>query len=118
MLSHEARLGGRVCMLAHQLGFPLPIEVRSGLLDREKLWKECGAPGGPVRQPRPDDLLKLDCRRLPADPIAPGKYAEIGLRRIRQHGDEFQQVIVRVAEVNCSRRHPGQHHRLVSWETG
>jgi hypothetical protein len=34
-------------MLAHQLGFPLPIKVMSGLWNWEKLWKECGAPGGP-----------------------------------------------------------------------
>jgi uncharacterized damage-inducible protein DinB len=47
MLSHEAHHRGQVCMLAHQLGFPLPIEVTSGLWNWEKLWKECGSPGGP-----------------------------------------------------------------------
>lgn len=34
-------------MLAHQLGFPLPKEVASGIWNWEKLWKESGAPGGP-----------------------------------------------------------------------
>jgi len=47
MLSHEAHHRGQVCMLAHQLGFRLPIEVTSGMWNWEKLWKECGAPGGP-----------------------------------------------------------------------
>src|SRR5260221_12783914 len=47
MLSHEAHHRGQVCMLAHQLGFPLPIEVTSGIWNWEKLWKECGSSGGP-----------------------------------------------------------------------
>jgi uncharacterized damage-inducible protein DinB len=47
MLAHEAHHRGQVCMLAHQLGFRLPIEVTAGLWNWEKLWKECGSPGGP-----------------------------------------------------------------------
>jgi uncharacterized damage-inducible protein DinB len=47
MLAHEAHHRGQVCMLAHQLGFPLPINVTAGLWNWEKLWKECGAPCGP-----------------------------------------------------------------------
>jgi len=47
MLSHEAHHRGQVCMLAHQLGFPLPNEVASGIWNWEKLWKECGSPRGP-----------------------------------------------------------------------
>jgi uncharacterized damage-inducible protein DinB len=43
MISHEAHHRGQVCMLAHQLGFPLPIKVTSGIWNWEKLWKECGA---------------------------------------------------------------------------
>ena len=46
MLSHEAHHRGQVCMLAHQLGFPLPTEVASGIWNWEKLWKECGSPRG------------------------------------------------------------------------
>jgi uncharacterized damage-inducible protein DinB len=46
MLSHEAHHRGQVCMLAHQLGFPLSNEVTSGLWNWEKLWKECRTPGG------------------------------------------------------------------------
>ena len=42
MISHEAHHRGQVCMLAHQLGFPLPNKVMSGIWDWEKLWKECG----------------------------------------------------------------------------
>jgi uncharacterized damage-inducible protein DinB len=47
MLSHEAHHRGQVCMLAHQLGSPLPKEVGYGMWNWEKLWKECGARGGP-----------------------------------------------------------------------
>jgi len=47
MISHEAHHRGQVLMLAHQLGFPLPNKVMYGLWNWEKLWKECGAPGGP-----------------------------------------------------------------------
>ena len=47
MLSHEAHHRGQVCMLAHQLGFPLPANVTSGLWNWEKLWRECGTPAGP-----------------------------------------------------------------------
>jgi uncharacterized damage-inducible protein DinB len=47
MLSHEAHHRGQVCMLAHQLGFRLPNRVTAGIWNWEKLWKECGSPGGP-----------------------------------------------------------------------
>ena len=47
MLSHEAHHRGQVCMLARQLGFPLPNEVVAGIWNWEKLWKECGSLGGP-----------------------------------------------------------------------
>jgi hypothetical protein len=46
-LSYEAHHRGQVCMLAHQLGFPLPNEVAYGIWNWENLWKECGSPGGP-----------------------------------------------------------------------
>jgi uncharacterized damage-inducible protein DinB len=45
MLSHEAHHRGQVCMLAHQLGFPLPMAHE--IWNWEKLWKECGSPTGP-----------------------------------------------------------------------
>jgi uncharacterized damage-inducible protein DinB len=41
MVSHEAHHRGQVCMLAHQLGFPLPAKA-AWLWNWEKLWKECG----------------------------------------------------------------------------
>ena len=47
MLAHEAHHRGQVCMLAHQMGFPLPIKVTSGIWNWEKIWRECGAAGGP-----------------------------------------------------------------------
>jgi uncharacterized damage-inducible protein DinB len=46
MLSHEAHHRGQVCMLAHQLGFPLSNQVGSGIWNWEKLWKECGSSVG------------------------------------------------------------------------
>ena len=42
MISHEAHHRGQVCMLAHQLGFPLPTKAGAGIWVWEKLWKECG----------------------------------------------------------------------------
>jgi uncharacterized damage-inducible protein DinB len=42
MVSHEAHHRGQVCMLAHQLGFPLPIKAAAGIWFWEKLWKQCG----------------------------------------------------------------------------
>jgi uncharacterized damage-inducible protein DinB len=47
MLGHEAHHRGQVCMLAHQLGFPLPYAVGDGIWNWEKLWKQCGSPRGP-----------------------------------------------------------------------
>jgi uncharacterized damage-inducible protein DinB len=45
MISHEAHHRGQVCMLAHQLGFPLPVEAGAGMWAWEKLWKQCGFTG-------------------------------------------------------------------------
>jgi uncharacterized damage-inducible protein DinB len=47
MVSHEAHHRGQVCMLAHQLGFPLPKPVGYGIWNWEKLWKDCGMTDGP-----------------------------------------------------------------------
>ncbi len=47
MLAHEAHHRGQVCMLAHQVGFPLPFEAADGIWNWEKLWKECGFGGIP-----------------------------------------------------------------------
>jgi uncharacterized damage-inducible protein DinB len=40
MLSHEAHHRGQVCMLAHQLGYPIKNGYK--LWVWEKLWKDCG----------------------------------------------------------------------------
>jgi uncharacterized damage-inducible protein DinB len=42
MLSHEAHHRGQVCMLAHQLGFPVPKEVAYGIWNWEKLLAHAG----------------------------------------------------------------------------
>ena len=42
MVEHEAHHRGQVCMLAHQLGFPLPQKAGYEMWDWEKLWKQCG----------------------------------------------------------------------------
>lgn len=47
MVAHEAHHRGQVCMLAHQLGFPLSDAVTSRMWNWEKLWKESGAARGP-----------------------------------------------------------------------
>ena len=48
MLTHEAHHRGQVCLLAHQLGFPLPNDVMSGIWNWEKLWKESTPPSDPI----------------------------------------------------------------------
>jgi uncharacterized damage-inducible protein DinB len=40
MVAHEAHHRGQVCMLAHQLGFPLGVEVGSGMWAWERMWGE------------------------------------------------------------------------------
>lgn len=42
MMVHDAHHRGQVCMLAHQLGFPLPNKANYGIWCWEKLWKQCG----------------------------------------------------------------------------
>jgi uncharacterized damage-inducible protein DinB len=42
MIVHEAHHRGQVCMLAHELGHPLPATVTSEMWSWEKLWKQCG----------------------------------------------------------------------------
>jgi len=42
MISHDAHHRGQVCMLAHQLGFPLRGKGAYGIWVWEKLWRECG----------------------------------------------------------------------------
>jgi uncharacterized damage-inducible protein DinB len=45
MITHDAHHRGQACMLAHQLGYPLPGKAGYGLWMWEKLWKECGFKG-------------------------------------------------------------------------
>lgn len=42
MITHDAHHRGQVCMLAHELGYPLPGPANYGLWNWEKLWKDCG----------------------------------------------------------------------------
>ncbi|HEX6493978.1 MAG TPA: DinB family protein [Acidobacteriaceae bacterium] len=42
MITHEAHHRGQVCMLAHQLGFPITTGATSAMWGWEKLWKDCG----------------------------------------------------------------------------
>ena len=49
MTSHEAHHRGQVCMLAHQLGFPLSTQTTSQMWNWEKLWKELGFSSSPGR---------------------------------------------------------------------
>jgi len=45
MLTHEAQHRGQICMLMHQLGFPLPRKTTSEMWCWERLWKQCGFAG-------------------------------------------------------------------------
>jgi uncharacterized damage-inducible protein DinB len=42
MFSHEAHHRGQICMLAHQLGYRLPVEAWAGIWWWDKLWKKAG----------------------------------------------------------------------------
>jgi uncharacterized damage-inducible protein DinB len=42
VVSHDAHHRGQVCMMAHQLGLPLPVQTGSGIWNWERLWRECG----------------------------------------------------------------------------
>jgi uncharacterized damage-inducible protein DinB len=54
MIAHEAHHRGQVCMLAHQLGFPLPNAAGAGMWGWEKLAKRCGFElAGPTKAKRP-----------------------------------------------------------------
>src|SRR5262249_19168583 len=45
MIVHDAHHRGQVCLLAHQLGFPLPNKTAYEMWSWEKLWKQCGFEG-------------------------------------------------------------------------
>jgi uncharacterized damage-inducible protein DinB len=45
MVVHDAHHRGQVCMLAHQLGYPLPNRAISEMWSWERLWKQCGFTG-------------------------------------------------------------------------
>jgi len=42
MISHDAHHRGQICLLARELGYPLPQKVNYGAWNWEKLWKDCG----------------------------------------------------------------------------
>ena len=42
MVTHDAHHRGQVCMLAHQLGFPLPTRATYEMWSWERVWKQCG----------------------------------------------------------------------------
>ncbi|HUB77975.1 MAG TPA: DinB family protein [Bryobacteraceae bacterium] len=44
MISHEAHHRGQACLLAHQLGYPLPGPAAWGLWQWEKLWSTLPGP--------------------------------------------------------------------------
>lgn len=44
MFSHEAHHRGQILMLAHQLGYRLPVKAWAGIWWWDKLWKQAGLP--------------------------------------------------------------------------
>ena len=42
MITHDAHHRGQICMLAHQLGYPLTASAGAEIWDWERLWKQCG----------------------------------------------------------------------------
>ena len=45
MVAHDAHHRGQACMLAHQLGYKLPMKAISAMWSWERLWKNCGFAG-------------------------------------------------------------------------
>src|SRR5262249_55610839 len=45
MVVHDSHHRGQVCMLAHQLGYPLPNRAIAEMWSWERLWKQCGFTG-------------------------------------------------------------------------
>jgi uncharacterized damage-inducible protein DinB len=45
MVAHDAHHRGQVCMLAHKLGYKVPMKVISRMWGWERLWKERGFAG-------------------------------------------------------------------------
>ncbi len=43
MICHDAHHRGQICMLAHQLGFPLPVQAGAGMWAWERLAKDRGS---------------------------------------------------------------------------
>jgi hypothetical protein len=54
MFAHEAHHRGQVIMLAHQLGYRLPVEAWAGIWWWDKLWKQCGFDNGQSDLPATD----------------------------------------------------------------
>lgn len=44
MFSHEAHHRGQILMLAHQLGYRLPVKAWAGIWWWDRLWKQAGLP--------------------------------------------------------------------------
>jgi uncharacterized damage-inducible protein DinB len=42
MFAHEAHHRGQILMLAHQLGYRLPVNAAAGIWWWDKLWKKAG----------------------------------------------------------------------------
>jgi hypothetical protein len=57
MLAREAHHRGQICMLAHQMGFPLPYKASDGIWNWKMLWRECVSPRGPGH----DQLINDHC---------------------------------------------------------
>jgi uncharacterized damage-inducible protein DinB len=49
MFSHEAHHRGQIVMLAHQLGYRLPVEAAYGIWHWDKLWKQAGLKKRPIQ---------------------------------------------------------------------
>ncbi len=41
-ISHQAHHRGQICLLARQVGCPLPLKAAFGMWEWGKLWNECG----------------------------------------------------------------------------
>ncbi|HET7891737.1 MAG TPA: DinB family protein [Candidatus Sulfotelmatobacter sp.] len=47
MFAHEAHHRGQIILIAHQLGYRLPVPAAYGIWHWDKLWKQCGLASRP-----------------------------------------------------------------------
>ena len=68
---------------------------------------------GRLRRRAPPGVNGQVNRRPGVIPTTPSDHSQFRLRRIRQHGQQLEQVAIRIPEIQRCSGHPGKHYRFV-----